>query len=413
MARKVFISYRRDDSAGHAGRVHDRLQREFDHNVLFIDVDAIPLGANFVNVVREEVAKCDVLLAIIGRGWLNALDELGNHRLDQPGDFVRVEIAAALQRDIPVIPILLDGTRLPKAEQLPDELRGLTLRNGLDVRHSSFHPDMDKLIRFLRGILSKESAPGAQNKPGMADINANSAGLGGTVKRPKGRSLQKTIACVDDERHILTSVRIGLEAEGYRVRTFDDGASALEALIEEPADLTIVDYNMPRMKGTEFLRRLRRQWDMPAIFLSSREADNEDFLGGPLADDYITKPFSQRMLVARVRAVLGRVQPNDPAAVLECGKLKLEPQRHTCHWDSHAVVLTVTEFLILQALATRPGVVKTRDALMDAADYDDHVYVDERTIDAHIKSLRKRFKRVDDSFDAIETLYGVGYRFRG
>jgi two-component system response regulator ChvI len=136
------------------------------------------------------------------------------------------------------------------------------------------------------------------------------------------------------------------------------------------------------------------------------------------ADDYITKPFSQRLVVERVKAVLRRFQPKDPTApapetarVLERGKLKLDPERHTCHWDNKPVMLTVTEFLILQALATRPGVVKTRDALMDAA-YDDQVYVDDRTIDSHIKRLRKKFKQVDDSFDVIETLYGVGYRFK-
>jgi hypothetical protein len=151
MAHKVFICYRRDDSAGHAGRVHDRLEREFGRDLLFMDVDAIPLGADFVNVLSAEVAKCDVLLAIIGPNWLDARDEAGSRRLDSEFDFVRVEIAAALQRDIPVIPILLEGTRVPRPEQLPDDLKGLTRRNGLDVRHASFHADMDKLVRGLRG----------------------------------------------------------------------------------------------------------------------------------------------------------------------------------------------------------------------------------------------------------------------
>jgi two-component system response regulator ChvI len=136
------------------------------------------------------------------------------------------------------------------------------------------------------------------------------------------------------------------------------------------------------------------------------------------ADDYITKPFSQRLIIERVRSILRRLQPKDGqqtptevAHVLERGKLKLDPERHTCHWGEKPVTLTVTEFLILQALAMRPGVVKTRDALMDAA-YDDQVYVDDRTIDSHIKRLRKKFKQVDDDFDVIETLYGVGYRFK-
>jgi formylglycine-generating enzyme required for sulfatase activity len=151
MTAKVFISYRRDDSAGQAGRVHDRLAQEFGHDLLFMDVDTIPLGADFIKVLREEVARCDVLLAIIGPNWLNVRDEEGNRRLDNENDFVRNEIATALKRDIPVIPILLDGAKIPKSEQLPKDLEALTARNGLDVRHASFHIDIDKLIISLRG----------------------------------------------------------------------------------------------------------------------------------------------------------------------------------------------------------------------------------------------------------------------
>jgi len=158
MKAKVFISYRRDDSMGHAGRIHDRLASELGRDLLFMDVDSIPLGANFVKVLREEVAKCDVLLAVIGPKWVDARDEHGNRRLDSPNDFVRIEIASALQRDIPVIPILLEGTRVPKADQLPGDLEALALRNGLDVRHASFHSDMDKLIRGLKER-SDPSAP--------------------------------------------------------------------------------------------------------------------------------------------------------------------------------------------------------------------------------------------------------------
>jgi hypothetical protein len=150
MSSKIFISYRRDDSSGHAGRALDRLQREFGSNVV-MDVDAIPLGVNFVKALHEEVARCGVLLAVIGPGWLDARDDHGDRRLDNPKDFVRIEIAAALQRDVPVIPILLDGARIPKADQLPDDLKELASRNGLDVRHASFHSDMDKLIRGLKG----------------------------------------------------------------------------------------------------------------------------------------------------------------------------------------------------------------------------------------------------------------------
>jgi hypothetical protein len=147
---KVFICYRRDDSAGHAGRVHDRLEREFGRDLSFMDVDAVPLGANFIKILREEVTKCDVLLAVIGPSWLDARDEVGNRRLDSANDFVRIEIAAALQRDIPVIPILLDGAKIPRADQLPSDLAELTQRNGLEVRHASFQYDMDKLIRGLK-----------------------------------------------------------------------------------------------------------------------------------------------------------------------------------------------------------------------------------------------------------------------
>ena len=157
-AGKLFISYRRDDSAGHAGRVHDRMAQEFGRDLLFMDVDAVPLGADFVKVLREEVAGCDALLAIIGPNWLNIRDEAGNRRLDNANDFVRVEIATALQGDIPVIPILLDGAKLPKREQLPKDLQELTGRNGLDVRHASFHIDMDRLIRGLKGQLGHEDA---------------------------------------------------------------------------------------------------------------------------------------------------------------------------------------------------------------------------------------------------------------
>ena len=230
---------------------------------------------------------------------------------------------------------------------------------------------------------------------------------------------KSTICLVDDERNILTSLCMALEAEGYRVRTYSDGQAALEGLTEEPADLAVLDIKMPRMDGMELLRRLRQQTDMPVIFLTSKDEEIDQLFGLKMgADDYIAKPFSLRLVVERVKAVLRRFQPKDPTApvteaarILERGKLKLDPERHTCHWNNLPVTLTVTEFLILQALATRPGVVKTRDALMDAA-YDDQVYVDDRTIDSHIKRLRKKFKVVDDDFDVIETLYGVGYRFK-
>ena len=232
-----------------------------------------------------------------------------------------------------------------------------------------------------------------------------------------------TIALVDDDRNILTSVSIALEAEGYKVETYTDGVSALEGLQARPPNLAIFDIKMPRMDGMELLRRLRQKSDLPVIFLTSKDEEIDELFGLKMgADDFITKPFSQRLLVERVKAVLRRAAARENAAsgiktpgqasrTLERGQLVLDQERHTCTWDGKAVTLTVTEFLILLSLAQRPGVVKSRDALMDAA-YDEQVYVDDRTIDSHIKRLRKKFKVVDDDFDMIETLYGVGYRFR-
>jgi len=230
------------------------------------------------------------------------------------------------------------------------------------------------------------------------------------------------IALVDDDKNILASVNMLLEQEGYHVRTFSDGASALTALTANPPDLAILDIKMPRMDGLELLRRLRQTAEsLPVIFLTSKDEEIDELMGlNAGADDYIRKPFSQRLLLERVKAVLRRADNSKAGATngaegkkeaLVRGKLALDPQRHECTWDGKPVRLTVTEFLILQALAQRPGFVKSRDSLMDAA-YDDQVYVDDRTIDSHIKRLRKKFKVVDDDFDAIETLYGVGYRYR-
>jgi two-component system, OmpR family, response regulator ChvI len=228
------------------------------------------------------------------------------------------------------------------------------------------------------------------------------------------------IALVDDDKNILESVTMLLEQEGYHVRSFSDPAAALTALTTTPPDLAILDIKMPRMDGLELLRRLRQGADLPVIFLTSKDEEIDELMGlNAGADDYIRKPFSQRLLLERVRAVLRRAEAkNAPAApgeqkkeALVRGKLALDPQRHECTWDGKPVRLTVTEFLILQALAQRPGFVKSRDSLMDAA-YDDQVYVDDRTIDSHIKRLRKKFKVVADDFDAIETLYGVGYRYK-
>ncbi len=231
-----------------------------------------------------------------------------------------------------------------------------------------------------------------------------------------------TIALVDDDKNIIASVSMLLEQEGYHVRSFGDGASALTALTANPPDLAILDIKMPRMDGLELLRRLKQISDLPVIFLTSKDEEIDELMGlNAGADDYIRKPFSQRLLLERVRAVLRRAEGHKPGAqtspgeakkeAMVRGKLVLDPQRHECTWDGKPVRLTVTEFLILQCLTQRPGFVKSRDNLMDAA-YDDQVYVDDRTIDSHIKRLRKKFKAVDDDFDAIETLYGVGYRYK-
>jgi two-component system, OmpR family, response regulator ChvI len=228
-----------------------------------------------------------------------------------------------------------------------------------------------------------------------------------------------TIALVDDDRNILTSVSIALQTEGFLTRVYSDGETALKALTENPPDLAVLDIKMPRMDGLELLRRVRERSRLPVIFLTSKDDETDEALGLAMgADDYIAKPFSQRLLIARIRAILRRTEPRDPAAAeaeaertLRRGRLAMDPARHRTTWGGEAVTLTVTEFLILETLAQRPGVVKTRNQLMDAA-YQDDIYVDDRTIDSHIKRLRRKFRQVDSGFDAIETLYGAGYRFQ-
>lgn len=230
------------------------------------------------------------------------------------------------------------------------------------------------------------------------------------------------IILVDDDANILASVRMALEAEGFGVKSFTDGESALAALAQTPADIGVFDIKMPRMDGLELLRKLRQTSQMPVVFLTSKDDEIDEVFGLKMgADDYITKPFSQRLLIERIRAVLRRTKARaekpqetsgkaDDGNLMQRGALLLDVDRHDCRWQNQPVSLTVTEFMILDALARRPGVVKSRDALMDAA-YDDQIYVDDRTIDSHIKRLRRKFRAVDDSFDAIETLYGVGYKF--
>ena len=227
------------------------------------------------------------------------------------------------------------------------------------------------------------------------------------------------IALVDDDRNILTSVSITLEAEGFEVETYNDGQSALDAFNRKLPDMAVLDIKMPRMDGMELLQRLRQKTNMPIIFLTSKDDEIDEILGLRMgADDYVKKPFSQRLLVERIRTLLRRNDVLDGAIIPETeetkvmvrGELVMDPLRHSVSWKGKDVSLTVTEFLLLQALAQRPGFVKSRDQLMDVA-YDDQIYVDDRTIDSHIKRLRKKMRTVDDDFTAIETLYGIGYRY--
>ena len=229
-----------------------------------------------------------------------------------------------------------------------------------------------------------------------------------------------TIALVDDDRNILTSVSIALQAEGFITRLYSEGETALKAIIDNPPDLAIFDIKMPRMDGLELLRRVREHSAVPVIFLTSKDEELDEALGLAMgADDYISKPFSQRLLIARIKAILRRGEllsntgSNDDAPQSEPlvrGNLEMDPARHMVSWKGKRVTLTVTEFLILEALATRPGVVKSRNQLMDVA-YQDDIYVDDRTIDSHIKRLRRKFREADGEFSAIDTLYGAGYRF--
>ncbi|MEO8175806.1 MAG: response regulator transcription factor [Sphingomicrobium sp.] len=233
--------------------------------------------------------------------------------------------------------------------------------------------------------------------------------------------MSQVIALVDDDRNILTSISIALQAEGFITRVYSDGDTALKAFADNPPDLGVFDIKMPRMDGMELLRRLRETSSMPVIFLTSKDDELDEALGLAMgADDYIAKPFSQRLLIARIRAILRRQEfakdevtatrdePEVPLLVRQ--RLTMDTSRHKVVWDGRDVTLTVTEFMILEGLAQRPGVVKSRNQLLDIA-YQDDVYVDDRTIDSHIKRIRRKFRSVDSSFDAIETLYGVGYRF--
>jgi two-component system response regulator ChvI len=227
------------------------------------------------------------------------------------------------------------------------------------------------------------------------------------------------IALVDDDRNILTSVSMTLEAEGFEVETYNDGQSALDAFEKRLPDMAVLDIKMPRMDGMDLLQRLRQKTSMPVIFLTSKDDEIDEVLGLRMgADDYIKKPFSQRLLLERIRSLLRRqdviggevLEETEENKIMVRGELTMDPLRHAVKWKDSDVSLTVTEFLLLKALAQRPGFVKSRDQLMDVA-YDDQIYVDDRTIDSHIKRLRKKMRQADDAFSTIETLYGIGYRY--
>ena len=225
------------------------------------------------------------------------------------------------------------------------------------------------------------------------------------------------ICLIDDDQNILASLSLALKSEGYIISTFSDGLSGLNSLTEDDYDIAILDIKMPRLDGLEVLQKLRQTSNLPVIFLTSKDEEVDQLLGLKMgADDYITKPFSQKLLIERVKAILRRskdtLTSNDKETsnIIKRGKLSLNMSRYECFWDDIAIKLTVTEFLLLESLASRPGYVKSRDQLMSAA-YDDDIYVDDRNIDSHIKRLRRKFKNLDKNFESIETLYGVGYRY--
>lgn len=225
------------------------------------------------------------------------------------------------------------------------------------------------------------------------------------------------IALVDDDCNLLTSLSLCLEEAGFTVERYGNGQLAHDAFCRAMPDLAVLDIRMPVMDGMDLLQRMRRKTAIPIIMLTSCDEEFEEIMGLRLgADDYVKKPFSQRLLVERIRALLRRRQPGagEPAGtegqVINSGRLHMDMLRHEVKWNGQPVALTVTEFLLLGALAEHPGFVKSREQLLEAA-YDDQVYVDDRTVDSHIKRLRKKLRGADPGFAAIETLYGIGYRY--
>ena len=230
--------------------------------------------------------------------------------------------------------------------------------------------------------------------------------------------MTQTIALIDDDRNILTSISIALEKEGFKVQTYLDGESALIGLTRQPPDLAIIDIKMPKMDGEELLKKLRKKTSMPVIFLTSKDDEIDELLGLKLgADDCVKKSggFSIKVLIERIRVQLRKKTQNnieETKNVISHGKLKLDPSQLECEWDGKQLPdkLTTTEFLIVQELAKRPGIIKERSQLMDIA-YREDTDIEDRTIDSHVKRIRKKFKKVDNNFSAIETRYGSGYRW--
>jgi len=230
--------------------------------------------------------------------------------------------------------------------------------------------------------------------------------------------MKQTIALIDDDRNILTSISIALEKEGFNVQTYLDGESALIGLSRTPPDLAVVDIKMPKMDGEELLKKLRKKTSLPVIFLTSKDDEIDELLGLKLgADDFVKKSggFSIKVLIERIRVQLRKKNINnieDTKNIIVHGKLKLDPSQLECEWDGKQLPdkLTTTEFLIVKELAKRPGIIKERSQLMDIA-YREDTDIEDRTIDSHVKRIRKKFKKIDTNFSAIETRYGSGYRW--
>ena len=230
--------------------------------------------------------------------------------------------------------------------------------------------------------------------------------------------MKQTIALIDDDRNILTSISIALEKEGFNVQTYLDGESALIGLSRTPPDLAVVDIKMPKMDGEELLKKLRKKTSLPVIFLTSKDDEIDELLGLKLgADDFVKKSggFSIKVLIERIRVQLRKKNINnieDNKNIIAHGKLKLDPSQLECEWDGKQLPekLTTTEFLIVRELAKRPGIIKERSQLMDIA-YREDTDIEDRTIDSHVKRIRKKFKKIDANFSAIETRYGSGYRW--